>query len=307
MPGRRADEDQRAVAFELPEKAARGEEGRGQVRRRACARQRSSGSSQTGKSSGGHAPATAAQTSSAPDSREHALDLGLLQSGPRRQRARCLPAQLRAPPRASRPWWKCTTTCAPSAANARAHAEPMPPEPPVTSTRFPFSPVSICGILSVVERERMTWDDLGSAVEDLASQIHADGFSPDAVLALARGGLPCAGALAYALGVKNMATLNVEFYTGVDERLDEPLLLPPGARPCAAARRTPAARRRRRRRHRPDARPCARLLRRARSARYARLSCYEKPQSVVALRLRLAPHRALDQLPVERGRAGALQ
>jgi hypoxanthine phosphoribosyltransferase len=78
-----------------------------------------------------------------------------------------------------------------------------------------------------VERERMTWDDLGNAVEDLASQIHADGFTPDAVLALARGGLPCAGALAYALGVKNMATLNVEFYTGVDERLAEPLLLPP--------------------------------------------------------------------------------
>ena len=38
---------------------------------------------------------------------------------------------------------------------------------------------------------------------------------------------PAAGALAYALGVKNMATLNVEFYTGVDERLDEPLILPP--------------------------------------------------------------------------------
>ena len=76
-------------------------------------------------------------------------------------------------------------------------------------------------------REQMTWDHLGIAVEELAAQIRADGFSPDAVLALARGGLPCAGALAYALGVKNMATLNVEFYTGVDERLDEPLLLPP--------------------------------------------------------------------------------
>jgi uncharacterized protein len=73
----------------------------------------------------------------------------------------------------------------------------------------------------------MTWEDLGTAVEDLAGQVHADPFSPDAVLALARGGLPPAGALAYALGVKNMATLNVEFYTGVDERLDEPLLLPP--------------------------------------------------------------------------------
>jgi hypoxanthine phosphoribosyltransferase len=73
----------------------------------------------------------------------------------------------------------------------------------------------------------MTWDDLGNAVEGLAEMIRADGFAPDAVLALARGGLPPAGALAYALGVKNMATLNVEFYTGVDERLDEPLLLPP--------------------------------------------------------------------------------
>ena len=76
-------------------------------------------------------------------------------------------------------------------------------------------------------REQMTWEDLGVAVDDLAARIRADGFRPDAVLALARGGLPCAGALAYALGVKNMATLNVEFYTGIDERLDEPLLLPP--------------------------------------------------------------------------------
>jgi hypothetical protein len=73
----------------------------------------------------------------------------------------------------------------------------------------------------------MTWEDLGTAVEELAGQIDAEGYRPDAVFALARGGLPLAGALAYALGVKNMATLNIEFYTGVDERLEEPLLLPP--------------------------------------------------------------------------------
>lgn len=73
----------------------------------------------------------------------------------------------------------------------------------------------------------MTWKDVGTAVEELAAQIQSAQFTPDAVLALARGGLPAAGALAYALGVKNMATLNVEFYTGVDERLEEPLLLPP--------------------------------------------------------------------------------
>src|SRR5512133_2613892 len=78
-----------------------------------------------------------------------------------------------------------------------------------------------------MEREWMTWEDVGIAVEELAAQIEAVDFRPDAVLALARGGLPAAGALAYALGVKNMATLNVEFYTGINERLAEPLLLPP--------------------------------------------------------------------------------
>ncbi|MGZ8688219.1 MAG: phosphoribosyltransferase, partial [Gaiellaceae bacterium] len=33
--------------------------------------------------------------------------------------------------------------------------------------------------------------------------------------------------LSYALGVKNSFTMNVEFYTGVDERLPVPMLLPP--------------------------------------------------------------------------------
>ena len=83
------------------------------------------------------------------------------------------------------------------------------------------------GFCRFVEREWMTWEDVGTAVEELAAQIEAAQFTPDAVLALARGGLPAGGALAYALGVKNMATLNVEFYTGVDERLEEPLILPP--------------------------------------------------------------------------------
>ncbi len=54
-----------------------------------------------------------------------------------------------------------------------------------------------------------------------------DGYRPDIVLGIARGGLLVAGALSYALGVKNTFTLNVEFYTGVDERLEMPMLLPP--------------------------------------------------------------------------------
>jgi uncharacterized protein len=73
----------------------------------------------------------------------------------------------------------------------------------------------------------MTWDDLGDGARDLAETVAADGYVPDMILGIARGGLLVAGAIGYALGVKNTFTMNVEFYTGVDERLDMPMILPP--------------------------------------------------------------------------------
>jgi uncharacterized protein len=76
-------------------------------------------------------------------------------------------------------------------------------------------------------RERMSWSDLGDAARELAGSIVADGYEPDLILGIARGGLLVAGALSYALGVKNTFTMNVEFYTGVDERLPVPMILPP--------------------------------------------------------------------------------
>ncbi len=77
------------------------------------------------------------------------------------------------------------------------------------------------------QREVLTWELFGTATRDLAAAIHADGFRPDVVVAIARGGLTVAGALAYALDVKNCGAMNVEFYQGVDERLDVPVVLPP--------------------------------------------------------------------------------
>jgi hypoxanthine phosphoribosyltransferase len=76
-------------------------------------------------------------------------------------------------------------------------------------------------------REVMTWDELGAGARDLARQVADDGYRPDIVLGIARGGLLVCGAIGYALGVKNTFTMNVEFYTGVDERLDMPMILPP--------------------------------------------------------------------------------
>ena len=78
-----------------------------------------------------------------------------------------------------------------------------------------------------MEREVLPWADVGGATQELARAIVADDYRPDVVLAIARGGLIVAAALAYALGVKNTFTLNVEFYTGVDERLPVPIVLPP--------------------------------------------------------------------------------
>jgi hypoxanthine phosphoribosyltransferase len=79
----------------------------------------------------------------------------------------------------------------------------------------------------LTDREVMSWDDLGIGARALAEAVANDGYRPDMVLGIARGGLLVAGAIGYALGVKNTFTMNVEFYTGIDERLDVPMILPP--------------------------------------------------------------------------------
>ena len=73
----------------------------------------------------------------------------------------------------------------------------------------------------------MSWEELGAGARELAEAVAADGYVPDMILGIARGGLLVAGAIGYALGVKNTFTMNVEFYTGIDERLDMPMILPP--------------------------------------------------------------------------------
>jgi hypoxanthine phosphoribosyltransferase len=76
-------------------------------------------------------------------------------------------------------------------------------------------------------REVMGWGDLGVATRALAEQVAGDGYDPDMILSIARGGLLVGAALGYALTVKNVYTMNVEYYTGVDERLEVPRILPP--------------------------------------------------------------------------------
>jgi hypothetical protein len=77
------------------------------------------------------------------------------------------------------------------------------------------------------DREVLTWDVYGRAIRELSAQIAEDGFRPDIILGIARGGLFPAGSIGYALSIKNVYLMNVEYYTDVDERLDVPVILPP--------------------------------------------------------------------------------
>ncbi len=76
-------------------------------------------------------------------------------------------------------------------------------------------------------REELTYEVFGTAVRELAQQVVDAEFEPDWVVCIARGGLLIGGAIGYALPLKNIATINVEFYTDIDERRDVPVVLPP--------------------------------------------------------------------------------
>ncbi len=77
------------------------------------------------------------------------------------------------------------------------------------------------------DREILSYELFGTAARELAETIAADNFRPDAVVGIARGGLALAGALGYALDLKMLGSLNVEFYTGVGTTLEIPIVLPP--------------------------------------------------------------------------------
>lgn len=77
--------------------------------------------------------------------------------------------------------------------------------------------------------EVLTYSDFGVGVRWIADRLTAEDWRPDAVLGVIRGGLFVAAALAYALDVKDVRTVNVEFYTGQGTTLAEPVLV--GERP----------------------------------------------------------------------------
>lgn len=82
------------------------------------------------------------------------------------------------------------------------------------------------------DREILTWSMFGDAARSLAQQVVDSAWLPDVVVAVARGGLLPAGAVAYALGVKAMSAVNVEYPGSAGTRAELvpdalPVFLPP--------------------------------------------------------------------------------
>ena len=77
------------------------------------------------------------------------------------------------------------------------------------------------------DKEVLEWDTFGEACIALANSVISSGFIPDLVLCIARGGMGVGSSIAYAMGIKNCFAISVEYYTGVDERLEIPVILAP--------------------------------------------------------------------------------
>jgi hypoxanthine phosphoribosyltransferase len=80
---------------------------------------------------------------------------------------------------------------------------------------------------SKLEFEAPTWNQIYNMLLNLAEKIKRDGFKPDVIVGVSRGGWPPARVMSDLLGNPNLANVKVEFYLGVAETKGEPILTQP--------------------------------------------------------------------------------
>jgi len=72
----------------------------------------------------------------------------------------------------------------------------------------------------------LNWDDVQSLTETLAQKIVASGFEPDLIVAVSRGGFDPARILCDQLGVRKLASVQLEAYDGMLKRPEPIIVLP---------------------------------------------------------------------------------
>jgi hypoxanthine phosphoribosyltransferase len=80
---------------------------------------------------------------------------------------------------------------------------------------------------SELEFEVPTWNQIYNMLLNLAEKIRKDGFKPDLIVGISRGGWPPARVLSDLMDNPNLANVRAEFYLGVAETKGEPVLTQP--------------------------------------------------------------------------------
>jgi hypoxanthine phosphoribosyltransferase len=79
-------------------------------------------------------------------------------------------------------------------------------------------------VVTEAEFEVPTWNQIYDLLLSQAEKIRHDGFKPDVIVGIARGGWFSARVLSDLLEIPDLATVTVEFYVGVAETKNEPVL-----------------------------------------------------------------------------------
>ncbi len=69
-----------------------------------------------------------------------------------------------------------------------------------------------------------TWSQIYDMLLDLARKIRLDGYAPDIIVGIARGGLVPSRILADLLETRDFAIITIEYYVGIAEKKREPIL-----------------------------------------------------------------------------------
>ena len=75
----------------------------------------------------------------------------------------------------------------------------------------------------------LSWDDIQALTEALAEKIEESGFKPDVIVAVSRGGFDPARILCDQLGIRRLASVQLEAYDGMVKRPEPVVVLPVNA------------------------------------------------------------------------------
>jgi len=82
-------------------------------------------------------------------------------------------------------------------------------------------------VTSELKFEVPSWNQIYNMLLNLTEKIRKSGFEPDIIVGVSRGGWPTARVLSDLLDNPNLANVRAEFYLGVAETKEEPILTQP--------------------------------------------------------------------------------